>query len=42
VTAIPRGFDAVRGVRFEHDHLVFLSASGRAARQAVDLSFFSS
>ncbi len=42
VTALPRGFDAVRRVRFERDHVVFLSASGRSTRQAVDLSFFSS
>ncbi len=41
VTAIPRGFDAVRRVRFGPDHLVFVSGSGRTARQAIDWSFFS-
>ena len=40
VTAIPRGFDAVRRVRFGRDHLVFIAASGKTARQAIDWSFF--
>ncbi len=41
VTAIPRGFDTVRRVRFGHDHFVFVSTSGKTARQSVDLAFFS-
>ncbi len=41
VTAIQRGFDAVRRVCFGRDHLVFVSASGKEVRQSVDLAFFS-
>jgi hypothetical protein len=41
VTAIPGEFDAVRRVRFGRDHLVFVSAAGKTARQAIDWSFFS-
>jgi hypothetical protein len=41
VTAIPRGFDTVRRVRFGRDHIVFVSTSGKTVRQPVNLSFFS-
>ena len=42
VTAIPRGFDTVSRVRFEPNHIVFTSVSGKTARQPLDLSFMSS
>jgi hypothetical protein len=40
VTAIPRGFQTVHGVRFGRDNVVFVSPSGVTARQVVDMSFF--
>ncbi len=40
VTAIPRGFETVRAVRFAADHLTFISSSGTSVSQPVDLSFF--
>jgi hypothetical protein len=40
IATIPRGFGAVHQVRFGSDAVTFVSESGLALRQAVDLSFF--